>query len=137
MSDTIKIRIFHETVTCRSCGHQWLGYLSGFSRGHGVLERDGRIAFVPDDIAYEIIDHIRALPQVPNTWVNDPAEVLREYGWRDVERCPRCGVTDFLPQYQETSMVEVPCIEFVASDFKLIGNHWSLTESGRAKVNGK
>lgn len=102
-----------------------------------MLIRVGKIAFVPDDLAYEFADQIRALPDDPNTWPNDPSDTLRENGWRDIESCPKCGATDFVPQYDQSSMVDVDCIAFVASDFRLEENKWVLTESGRGKMNGK
>ena len=138
MSDAIvTVRLFHESVNCQSCGHQWHGYLHGFSRGHSVLIRDGKIAFVPDDLAYAFADQIRILPDDPSTWPNDPADALRENGWRDIECCPKCGSNDFVPQYDQSSMVDVDCIEFVANDFRLDDNNWILTETGRAKMIGK
>lgn len=130
------IRLFHESVSCQSCGHQWLGYLHGFSRGHGVLIRDGRIAFVPDELVYEFAAQIRALPDDPNAWPT-PSDALREHGWRDIECCPRCRATNFVSQYDQSSMVDVGCIEFVASDFWLNGRTWMLTKDGHAKMNGK
>ncbi len=58
------LRLFHESIDCRSCGHQWTGYLHGFSRGHGVLIRDGTIAFVPDDLLYAFAEQIRKLQTI-------------------------------------------------------------------------
>lgn len=137
MTDAIAIvRLFHESVTCQSCGHQWLGYLHGFSRGHGVLVCDGQIAFVPDDLAYEFADQIRALPDDTETWPRSPAEALRENGWRDIEQCPKCRMTNFVAQFDQSSMVEVACINFCASDIELNGSDWVLTECGLAKIRG-
>ncbi len=133
----VTVRLFQESVNCQSCGHKLHGYLHGFSRGYRVLIRDGKSAFVPDDLAYAFVDQIRILPDDPRTWPNDPADALRENVWRDIESCPKCGANDFVPQYDQSSMVDVGCIAFVANDFQLEDSNWMLTETGRAKMNGK
>lgn len=131
------LRLFRETVTCRSCGSQWLAYLHGFSRGHGVLTREGKIALVPDDLSYAFADQIRMLPNDPSTWPGDPADALRANGWRDIERCPNCGAQDFGAQLDRSSVVDVDCIELDARDFTVDGNQWSLSSIGLAKMDGK
>lgn len=130
------IRLFHETVTCGVCGYVWTGYLHGFSRGHAVLVRDGAIACVPDDLAYEFANQILAPQSSPDQWVGDPANTVRSHGWRNLETCPNCGLTDFVAQYDQASLVDVPYIHFGVGDFILCGTTWSLSLSGQTKANG-
>lgn len=131
------LRLFHESIACRSCGHQWTGYLHGFSRGHGVLVRDSTIAFVPDDLLYAFAEQIRKLPDDPHLQLSDPSDCLRSEGWRDLESCPRCGAVDFEAKFDQLSMTLVPCIAFDANDFQLCDRMWVLTAAGRAKMDGK
>lgn len=102
-----------------------------------MLIRGSEIAFVPDDLTYEFAEQIQALTDDPNTGPGDPSDALRENGWRDIERCPECGTAGFAPQYDQSSIVDVDCIAFVANDFRHYENKWVLTENGRAKMNCK
>jgi hypothetical protein len=138
MRNTIAtLRLFRETVTCRSCGHAWQAYLHGFSRGHGVLIREGKIAFVPDDLSYALAKQIGLLSNDQSSRLDDPADALRSHGWHDVERCPNCMARDLVAEYDQSRMADVDCIVFVADDFSREENRWHLSANGLAKMNGK
>lgn len=128
--ELVPIRLFQETVTCRSCFHTWFGYIHGFCRGHGVLSRDGIIAFVPDDLLYAFADQISSDPSRPP---GDPADLLRAHGWRDIEQCPSCGARDFVGKFDQSLMIDIECLEFNSEDFSLNNNVWKFTPLGEKK----
>ncbi len=135
----MSLQLSHAAVTCRRCCHQWIAYLHGFSRGHAVLIKDGRIAFLGDDVACAFLDRIDAIlkPQDPGTSVGDPADALRDDGWRGSERCPNCNALLDDAKYDRAMVVDVLADEFSANDFRLVGRQWQLTESGRNKSSSK
>ena len=101
------MKLFRETVRCRACGHQWTGYLHGFSRGHAVLVNGERVAFIPDDLLYCFPEHIDL--------GHDPAEALLVLGWRHMELCPACGARDFVAAYDQRTMRDVAFIPFATA----------------------
>lgn len=119
------MKLFRETVRCRACGHEWTGYLHGFSRGHSVLVQGERVAFVPDDLLYDF-------PQ--QVGLGDPAGPLLALGWRHMESCPSCGAQDFVGAYDQQKMQDVPFISFDTQDFIPTLQGWTLSERGYEKI---
>jgi hypothetical protein len=121
-----RVSLFYETVRCRSCGHEWTGYLHGFSRGHEVLVHDDRIVCIPDDLIY-------AFP-IEAGRVDSPGSPLRALGWRDLETCPACSAADFVAKYDRRTMREVPCAILDEHDVVPSEEGWQLTDRGRQKI---
>ena len=132
MTATPTLNLFHESLHCLSCGHEWDGYVPGFSRGHSVLTRGGRFAFIPDDLGYAFLEHIDRAHN-PITRLGDFADPLRRLGWRDLESCPACNARNLAPRYDPSTTEEVACIFFDEHDFQPTANGWELTTTGNAK----
>jgi hypothetical protein len=118
MTSAPSIKLFRETVCCRACGHEWTGYLHGFSRGHAVLVSGERVAFIPDDLLYAFPEHVG---------LGDPAEPLLVLGWRHMESCPSCGARDFVGAYDQRTTQDVPFIPFDDQDFLPTAQGWTLS----------
>lgn len=127
MTSAPTIKLFRETVGCRACGHQWTGYLHGFSRGHAVLVHGEHVAFIPDDLLYSFPEHVGL--------GHDFAAPLIALGWRPMESCPECGATDLTATYDQRSMQEVPFIPFDEHDFRPTTNGWTLTPRAHDKIS--
>jgi hypothetical protein len=118
--------LFRESIRCRACGHEWTGYLHGFSRGHAVLVSGERVAFIPDDLLYAFPEHV--------SLGHDFAALLVALGWRHMESCPACGTADFVGAYNQQAMVEVPFIQFDENDFIPTATGWTLSERANDKI---
>ena len=127
-SPTETIKLFSETLSCTECLFSWEGYAHGFSRGHSVLTKNNQILFIPDDLAY-------CFPDAGNYEYGD---LFRDAGWRDLESCPKCGSRKlFPPAYDPHSMTDVGCLHIDQHDLVEVAGAWSLSETGREKLNSE
>jgi hypothetical protein len=118
------IRLFREEQSCQKCLFSWEGYAHGCFRGHSVLEKGERIAFVADDLGYLIPrdEHIEIESQ------------LTALGWHQLETCPQCGSRTLFPlNYKQQSAVEVPCISVNRGDLEKQGGLWRLSADALRK----
>jgi hypothetical protein len=125
MVEPTTINLFEEDLSCRDCLFNWHGFVHGFSRGHAVLEKSGTVLFISDDIGY-------AFPRDSDLGYID---LVTSSGWRYLESCPRCGSRDlFPPRYDQGTIKSIPCISIEPDDLKSSVDGWSLTETGRRKI---
>lgn len=123
---TATLKLFRESLTCKSCGHKWSGFLHGFSRGHTVLEKEGRVLFIPDDICYAFL----------SDYDGDYPQLFLESGWRELESCPHCRSKDFTGwQYDQSATEDVACVFIDEHDLARKEKRWVLTETGRLKIS--
>lgn len=122
------MKLFCETLSCTECLFSWEGFAHGYSRGHSLLTKNAQILFVADDLAY-------CFPDADN---HEYVQLFREEGWRDLESCPKCGSRNLSPPAcDQQSVAEVDCIHIDEHDLVEEDGAWSLTESGREKINSK
>ena len=119
------LKLFKEVQSCQDCLFSWEGYAHGFFRSHSVLEKDGRIVFAADDLSYLVPydEHIEIETQ------------LKQYGWHELETCPKCKSRNLFPlEYNQKSMVEVQCFTVGKSDLVNTGKLWRLSASALEKI---
>ena len=119
------LKLFRESLTCKACGRAWSGLLHGFARGHTVLEKEGRILIIGDDIGYSF----------PQDFDSEYPRLFTDSGWRELESCPKCHSKRFSgARYDQSSTEEVPCIDIDQHDIARREKGWELTESGQNKI---
>ena len=115
-----KLKLFKEILSCKSCLYSWEGYAHGFSRGHSVLEKSGRVLFIADDIWYLF----------PEGTSFDIDALFFNLGWRQIESCPKCKSIDlFPPLYTQESSVDIECLSVERRDFVFANEQWVLSDT--------
>jgi len=119
------LQLFREIQSCQDCLFSWEGYSHGFSRGHTVLEKGGRIVFAADDLGY----------LVPRGEHVEIEEQLKSLGWHQLETCPKCGSRKLFPlEYPEETLAEVECVEIQRSDLEKVNNLWQVSDDSLSKI---
>ena len=108
-------------LECVRCRYTWKQAIPRWDRGHLLMKRGDKAAFVSDDVRYELGDPV------------DFAPMLQAIGFSEFgpDPCPRCGnggarVVQGLLTPASYGAEDLACTELRAEDFMKVGTQWRL-----------